>query len=108
LEHHITETWKSIVRQPYDRRDELLDLAKKVKNVSAKHEGGNVEVDEKREHPTDILEYFLPKEEIIKAGLWDFLRINHLDRNDAVNSTAEALTRNGLSFIAARNLHYYK
>ncbi|MHA2239450.1 MAG: hypothetical protein ACXAB2_13970, partial [Candidatus Hodarchaeales archaeon] len=23
LEHHITETWKSIVRQPYDRRDEL-------------------------------------------------------------------------------------
>ena len=108
LEHHITETWKSIVRQPYDRRDELLDLAKNVKNISAKHEGGNVEIDGKREHPTDILEYFVPKEELIEAGLWDFLRINHLDRNDAVNTTAEALTKNGVAFIAARNLHHYK
>ncbi|MFX1277984.1 MAG: hypothetical protein ACFFA3_01110 [Promethearchaeota archaeon] len=108
LEHHITETWKSIVRQPYDRRDELIDLAKKVRNISAKHEGGNVEVDGKREHPTDILEYFMPKEELIKAGLWDSLRINHLDRYDAVNSTAEALTKNGLSFIAATKLHHYE
>lgn len=108
LEHHITETWKSIVRQPYDRRDELFELAKKVRNVSAKHEGGNVEVDEKREHPTDILEYFVPKEELKEAGLWDYLRINHLDRYEAVNSTAEALTKHGLSFIAAKKLHHYK
>lgn len=27
FEHHITETWKSIVRQPYNRRDELMQLA---------------------------------------------------------------------------------
>ena len=108
LEHHITETWKSIVRQPYDRREELLDLATKVKNVSAKHEGGNIPVEENREHPTDILEYFVPKEELKESGLWDYLRINHLDRNDAVNSTAEALTKKGLSFLAAKNLHYYK
>ncbi|MFX0074693.1 MAG: hypothetical protein ACFE96_04590 [Candidatus Hermodarchaeota archaeon] len=108
LEHHITECWKSIVRQPYDRRDELIELAKKVKNISAKHEGGNVEVDEKREHPTDILEYFAPKKDLIEAGLWDVLRINHLDRNDAVNSTAKALTLNGLAFIAAKNLHHWE
>ncbi|MFW9770700.1 MAG: hypothetical protein ACFFA2_09525 [Promethearchaeota archaeon] len=106
LEHHITETWKSIVRQPYDRRDELLELAPKVKNVSAKHEGGDVEVEEKREHPTDILEYFMPKEELKKAGLWDFLRINHLDRYRAVNHTAQVLTEKGIPFIAAKNLHY--
>jgi hypothetical protein len=105
LEHHIVETWKSIVRQPYDRRAELIELANKVKNVSAKHEGGDVEVEEKREHPTDILEYFMTKEEIKNAGLWDFLRVNHLDRYRAINSTARALTENGLSFIAARNLH---
>ena len=37
LEHHITECYKSIVRQPYDRRDELMELAKNVKNISAKH-----------------------------------------------------------------------
>ncbi|MFW9780662.1 MAG: hypothetical protein ACFFFB_00050 [Candidatus Heimdallarchaeota archaeon] len=106
LEHHITETWKSIVRQPYDRRDELLELAPKVKNVSAKHEGGDVEVEEKREHPTDILEYFMSKEELKKAGLWDFLRINHLDRYRAVNHTAQVLTEKGIPFIAAKNLHY--
>jgi len=106
LEHHITETWKSIVRQPYDRRDELLDLARKVKNVSAKHEGANVDVDEKREHPTDILEYFMTKEEINEAGIWEALRINLLDRYDAINTTAKALTEKGLSFIAAKNLHH--
>jgi hypothetical protein len=106
LEHHITECWKSIVRQPYDRRDELIELAKNVKNISAKHEGGNIEVDEKREHPTDILEYFAPKKDLVEAGLWDALRINHLDRNDAVNSTAKALTENGLAFIAAKKLHH--
>jgi hypothetical protein len=105
LEHHIVETWKSIVRQPYDRRDELIQLAKKVKNVSAKHEGGDVEVEKTREHPTDILEYFMTKEELKNQGLWEFLRINHLDRYRAVNSTAKALTENGLAFIAARKLH---
>ncbi|MEJ2296109.1 MAG: hypothetical protein P8Y23_15240 [Candidatus Lokiarchaeota archaeon] len=108
LEHHIVETWKSIVIQPYDRRDELIELAKKVKNVSAKHEGGDVEVEKTREHPTDILEYFMTKEDIKSQGLWDYLLINHLDRYRAVNSTAKALTENGLAFIAARNLHHLK
>jgi len=108
LEHHIVETWKSIVRQPYDRREELIEIAKKVKNISAKHEGGDVEVEESREHPSDILEYFMTKEEIKEQGLWEYHRITHLDRYKAVNSTAEALTKNGLAFIAARNLHHIK
>ncbi|MHA2266578.1 MAG: hypothetical protein ACXAB8_02155 [Promethearchaeota archaeon] len=106
LEHHITETWKSIVRQPYDRRDELLDIAKKVKNISAKHEGGNVEVEESRDYPTDILDYFRDKQEIFEAGLWESLKLNHRDRYDAVNTTAKLLTENGISIIAARNLHH--
>ena len=106
LEHHITETWKSIVRQPYDRRDELIELAHKIKNVSAKHEGADVEVDEKREHPTDIIEYFMTKEEIRDAGIWEALRVNLLYRYDAVNTTAKALTEAGLTFIAANKLHH--
>ncbi|MFX1483493.1 MAG: hypothetical protein ACFFCP_09915, partial [Promethearchaeota archaeon] len=44
LEHHITETYKSIVRQPYDRLPELLELADHVKNISAKHEGAGPEI----------------------------------------------------------------
>ncbi|TFG00756.1 MAG: hypothetical protein EU541_01415 [Promethearchaeota archaeon] len=108
LEHHITETWKSIVRQPYDRRNELIDLAKKVKNISAKHEGGDITIEKKREHPSDIQEYFISKKEIKEQGIWDAIRINHLDRYKAVNSTAKALTENGLSFIAAKKLHKTK
>ncbi|MFW9938625.1 MAG: hypothetical protein ACFFD5_13340, partial [Candidatus Thorarchaeota archaeon] len=108
LEHHIIETWKSIVRQPYDRRTELIDLAKKVKNISAKHEGGDIEIEKTREHPTDILDYFREKQEIIEAGEWEFMRIGLLDRHRSVNSTAKALTENGISCIAAKNLHYRK
>ncbi|MHA1705751.1 MAG: hypothetical protein ACTSUX_06675 [Promethearchaeota archaeon] len=107
LEHHIVETWKNIVRQPYDRRNELIELARRVKNISAKHEGGDVEVEKTREYPSDILDYFKTKEEIMKTGLWEYLRINHLDRYRAINTTARILTENGLSFIAARNLHKY-
>ena len=105
FEHHITETWKSIVRQPYDRRDELIELAKKVKNISAKHEGGNVEVDKARKHPTDILEYFVSKDELKAQGIWEDLKINHIDRFDAMNTTAEALIKNGIAVIAASKLH---
>ena len=105
IEHHIVETYKSIVRQPYDRLDELLEIADHVKNISAKHEGGIPEVEKTREHPSDILEYFIPKKEIIEKGLMPKLLINYLDKHDAVNRTAKALTERGLTFIAAWNLH---
>ncbi len=49
FEHHITETFKSIVIQPYNRRDELLEIAGHVANISAKHEGADPEIDEARE-----------------------------------------------------------
>ncbi len=105
FEHHITETFKSIVRQPYNRRDELLDLASHVANISAKHEGGDPEIDQTREHPSDILDYFRDKEEIIAAGHWDFMERNFLDKVEACNKTAWALTERGLSFVAAAHLH---
>jgi hypothetical protein len=105
FEHHITETWKSIVRQPYNRRDELILLADHVANISAKHEGGDPAVDQKRAHPSDILDYFREKSEVIEAGDWDNLQLNFMDKFDAVNRTAYALTQHGLSFIAAQKLH---
>jgi hypothetical protein len=105
FEHHITETWKSIVIQPYDRRDELLDIAGNVKNISAKHEGGEVEVDSKREHPSDILDYFMSREDIEKNGLMPSILQNYLDKHEAINNTARALTERGISFIAAPKLH---
>ena len=105
IEHHIVETQKNIVRQPYDRLNELLEIADHVKNVSAKHEGGIPEIDKNREHPSDILEYFIPKKEIIEKGLMPKLLQNYLDKHDAVNRTAKALTEKGLTFIAAPKLH---
>lgn len=106
FEHHITETWKSIVRQPYNRRDELVELAGHVANISAKHEGGDPEIDSERDHPSDILDYFRDKSEVIENGDWDAMQLNFLDKFDATNHTAQALTEAGLSFVAARNLHH--
>lgn len=105
FEHHILETYKGIVRQPYDRREELPPLASKVRNLSAKHEGGDIDMEEEREHPSDILEYFLTKEEIMQRGLMDALLRNYLDKHDAVNRTARMLTEEGFAVVAATKLH---
>jgi hypothetical protein len=105
FEHHITETYKSIVRQPYDRLEELVEIADHVANISAKHEGGPPEVEKTREHPSDILDYFRDKAEIEESGDMPYLERNYLDKHDSVNRTARALTEKGLSVVAARNLH---
>lgn len=106
LEHHITETWKSIVRQPYNRREELLALADHVANIAAKHEGGEIATEQRREHPSDILDYFRDKKEIEASGAMPALLQNYLDKHESVNLTARALTERGLSFLAAPNLHH--
>lgn len=105
FEHHITETWKNIVRQPYNRRDELVQIADHVANISAKHEGGDPEIEQTRQHPSDILDYFREKDEVIASGDWDYLQQNFFDKFEATNRTARALTEKGLSFIAAQKLH---
>jgi hypothetical protein len=106
FEHHITETWKSIVRQPYNRRDELVEIADHVANISAKHEGGDPDVELTRVHQSDILDYFRDKSEVIESGDWEAMTLNFLDKVDATNATAWALTKHGLSFVAAANLHH--
>jgi hypothetical protein len=105
IEHHILEAYKSIVRQPYDRLNELLEVADHVKNISAKHEGGVPEIEKTREHPSDILDYFIPKKEIMEKALMPKLLTNYLDKHDSLNRTAKALTERGLAVVAAWNLH---
>jgi hypothetical protein len=108
IEHHITETYKHIVRQPYNRLPELLELADHVKNISAKHEGAIPEIDAEREYPSDILDYFRPKSDIIDKGDMPKMLRNYLDKHHALNVTAQELTKRGLTFIAAKNLHRTK
>ncbi len=105
FEHHITETFRSIVVQPYNRRAELVELAKKVPNISAKHEGGEFDIEKERQHPSDILEYFLSKQDIMDNNLMEDLKQNYLDKHHSLNLTAMALIRSGTGVIAAANLH---
>jgi len=105
FEHHIVETWKSIVRQPYNRRQELVQIADHVANISAKHEGGDPEVEETREHPSDILDYFRERQEIVDSCDWQGVSLNFHDKFDSLNRTAWALTEKGIPVVAARCLH---
>jgi hypothetical protein len=82
-----------------------VKLADHVKNIGAKHEGGMPEVEETREHPSDLLDYFTPKKDIVEKGLMPKLLMNYLDKHDALNATARVLTEHGLTFVAAQNLH---
>ena len=106
IEHHITEAYRSVVIQPYNRRAELMALADHVPNISAKHEGSDPDVEQTREHSSDILDYFRDKSEIEAAGDMPHLLRNYLDKHESVNRTARALTEHGLSFVAARELHH--
>lgn len=105
FEHHITETYKSIVRQPYNRREELVEIAKEVPNIAAKHEGGDPNRETALEHPSDILDYFLPKSEVVEKGLMDTLMLNYIEKHRALNLTADALTQAGIGVVCAANLH---
>ena len=105
FEHHITETYRSIVIQPYNKRDELLEVAAKVPNISAKHEGADPELEARRKHSSDILDYFRDKSEVIASGDWEYLQQNFLDKVEACNTTAEKLTKKGIGVIPAQHLH---
>jgi len=105
FEHHITETYQSIVNQPYNRRDELIEIAKEVPNMAAKHEGGEIAVEKEREHPSNILEYFLSKQEVLDNDLMDELQTNYLDKQDSVNLTAQALIKSGTGNLKHKEIY---
>ena len=105
IEHHVTETYKSIVRQPFLRREQLVEVAKTVPNLAAKHEGGDPDVEITRDHPSDCLEYFATLEELEKTGHMAVLEANYMDKHDSVNWTADALTKAGIGIGTATRLH---
>ena len=105
LEHHITETYKSIVRQPYNRRVELVEVAREVSNIAAKHEGGDPDAETSLEHPSDILDYFMAKADVLDQGLMDAMEHNYLEKHKSLNLTADALSKAGIGVVCAWNLH---
>lgn len=105
IEHHITESYRSIVRQPYLRRDELVEVAKTVPNIAAKHEGGDPDVEQHRSQPSSVLDYFLTKEELLRTGYMSVVLQGYMDRHQSLNRTADALTKAGIGIVPARHLH---
>jgi hypothetical protein len=105
FEHHVTETWKGLVIQPYNRREDIINLADHIPNISAKHEGGEPEIESMRARPSEIQDYYRVKDEIIASGEWEAITLNFKDKFDSLNLTARALTERGLAFVAASNLH---
>ena len=105
FEHHVTEAYKSIVRQPYERRGELVAAAATIANLSAKHEGGDPGAEAAGEHPSDIFDYFLSRDEIEARGIMPALQAGYLAKHDAVNRTADELTRAGIGVRPAALLH---
>jgi len=65
-----------------------------------------ITIEQKRDHPSDILEYFLPRADIEAKGLMQSITQNYLDKHEAINVTAKSLTEKGLAFIAAPKLHH--
>jgi hypothetical protein len=105
FEHHVTEAYRSICRQPYDRCDDVVTAAASVPNISAKHEGADPTAEAQAEHPSDILDYFLPMEQVMADGLMPVLEANYLAKHAAVCHTAECLTKAGIGLHAAALLH---
>jgi hypothetical protein len=104
IEHHITNA-HDCVQPPYLRRDELLDVARDIKNICAKHEAGEPAVEASRRQPSRNQTYFQAKKDIVASGEMSLLELNYQDKHDSVMETAKSLTKAGLSFTAARNLH---
>ena len=105
FEHHILQDYIGMVRQPFDRRDELVELAKSVPNISAKHEGGEVEVEKTRAEPSTVFDLFLTEKEIYDQGMLPRVTQAYMDKHNAINKSAKELLKNGVSVIAAPNLH---
>jgi len=105
IEHHITEPTYGVVKQPYNRREQLLELVRDIPNISAKHEGADQDIELSRKKQGNLMDNFLSKDEVIAKGYMDDMRINFLDKHDSLNRTAKALTENGFAFIAAANVH---
>jgi hypothetical protein len=83
----------------------LLEIVKEVPNDAAKHEGGDPDAEQCLDHPSDILDYFMPKADVLKNGLMEKFERNYIEKHVSVNKTADALTRAGIDILVAKNAH---
>ena len=62
-------------------------------------------VEESRERPSGIPEYFLTKKKVQERGIMDALERHCLDEYNAADRTARLLKEKGFAVIGAEKLH---
>jgi hypothetical protein len=82
-----------------------VEVAQEVSNIAAKHEGGEPDTEASLDHPSDILDYFMAKTDVLDQGLMDALEHNYLEKHRSLNLTADALSKAGIGVVCAWNLH---
>lgn len=105
IEHHLTNFYTGMVRQPYLRRQQFIEVADKIENMAAKHEGADPDVDALRSKPSSPFNYFRSKKELVETGDITTDQLSYMDKHESVNRTARELVRHGLTFGAAPRLH---
>lgn len=105
IEQHVTNFYRGVVAQPFIRRDLLVESAKTIPYLSAKHEGADPAIEATLEHPSNNLEFILPDQEVLAGNHFAHMQQSFLYGIGEVNKTAAELTRNKMSFIAANNMH---
>lgn len=105
IEQHVTNFYEGVVQQPFMARDLLIESAKTIPYMSAKHEAADPEVEAQRPHPTSNFDFTYPDEKVRAEGLYEPMREGFLYGIDEANKTADELTKRGMSFVAATNLH---
>jgi hypothetical protein len=103
FEHHLTEASGSVVREPYDRRTGAVAAVAAVPDLSARH-GGAAQC-RRRDHPRDILDNFITKDQVVVGGLMPLLERDCLDKHASLHETTAALTRAGIGVRPAALLH---
>ena len=105
IEQHVTNFYKGVVAQPFVRRDLLVESAKTIPYMSAKHEGADPSIEATLEHPSNNLEFVLPDKEVLAGNHFEHMQQSFLYGVSELNKTAVELTRNKMAFLAASNLH---
>ncbi len=105
IEQHVTNFYCGVVKQPFERRELLVESAKFMPYMSAKHEGADPSIEATRPHPSSNIDFTLPDAEVRKQGCYEHMEESFMCGIAELNKTADELTKNGMSFIAAKNMH---
>lgn len=93
IEQHVTNFYKGVVAQPFMQRNLLLESAKTIPYMSAKHEGADPAIEASLEHPSNNLEFILSDKEVLEGNHFEHMQQSFLYGVAEANKTAAELTK---------------